>query len=253
MKTLIKIIHQKYNLIAYLFFIKNNQIYLPIKPVHFERAFKRLNINLPLVNKCSWENYRMYLTINNSIKEFLISKGIEDVRLVDAHSFLWLLSSFNEIDNSIYNFVKTDKAINDLNRFNMGDKAEASVFKYEQNLISGYGFKDKIDCVKLVSSNYSLGYDIISIDEEKKDKYIEVKSVTEGDIKTFHMSENQIKTLNKLDNYFIYLVENPGNKRERIFILKDPDLDNAPFTKTARNIYENGKLIKGYRIEWMAF
>jgi len=79
----------KYQLIAYLFFIKNPQKYMPISQEYFDKVFNSLGINLRTSNNCSWENYLEY---NEIIKQFKqkLSNIFLNVSLLDAHSFLFI-------------------------------------------------------------------------------------------------------------------------------------------------------------------
>ena len=80
-----------YDTIAYLFFIKDCSRFLPISSGHFERSLATVGFDYPLGGKCSWDNYKGYLDIVETVKETMqqILPSIE-VRLIDAHSFLWV-------------------------------------------------------------------------------------------------------------------------------------------------------------------
>lgn len=81
----------KYDLIAYLFFIKDRDEYLPISPKNFERMFAVLGINVKLQYQCSWENYAEYLSLIRQIKEKMEEYFSLKVSLLDAHSFVrWI-------------------------------------------------------------------------------------------------------------------------------------------------------------------
>lgn len=88
----VKIFGGRYDMIAFLFFIKDKDKYLPISPKHFEEAFKMFGINVKLQYSCSWENYSQYLNLIAQIKEeFQNHSGIK-ISLLDAHSFVWMIS-----------------------------------------------------------------------------------------------------------------------------------------------------------------
>ena len=40
--------------------------------------------------KCSWDNYRLFLSILDDVKEYLSGK-MDDIGLLEAHSFVWAL------------------------------------------------------------------------------------------------------------------------------------------------------------------
>ena len=82
----------RYDFIAYLFFIKDKERFLPISPKRFEEAFKLFGIEISLQYNCSWENYSEYLSLIAHIKnEFQNQSGIK-INLLDAHSFVWMVN-----------------------------------------------------------------------------------------------------------------------------------------------------------------
>jgi len=92
-----------YQLIAYLFFVKNPQKYMPISQKQFDKIFDSLGINFKTSYNCSWENY---IEFNEIIKKFRQELSIKfpKVSLLDAHSFFWIYgfqvpSDKEEIDN----------------------------------------------------------------------------------------------------------------------------------------------------------
>ncbi|UAM98744.1 DUF3883 domain-containing protein [Polaribacter litorisediminis] len=78
-----------YQLIAYIFFIKNHQKYMPISQEKFDEIFSSINIGFKTSHNCSWENYLDYNLIIKSFKKQLSTKH-QIVSLLDAHSFLWI-------------------------------------------------------------------------------------------------------------------------------------------------------------------
>ena len=87
----------RYGLIAYLFFIKDPNKYLPITPTVFDRMFRLIGIGDKTAYLCSWKNYMTFL---NHIRE--VQKEIEstmdcEISLMDAHSFVWILETLQTI------------------------------------------------------------------------------------------------------------------------------------------------------------
>ncbi len=83
---------KNYPLIAYLFFIKNFDKYMPINPSYFDISFEKLGIvGFKTRNRCSWKNYTKYNELLSQVKDLLIQKGIKDISLLDAHSFVWMI------------------------------------------------------------------------------------------------------------------------------------------------------------------
>ena len=52
-----------YNRTAYIFFLKDREKYLPIKPEKFKDRFSWLNIETDCCNGCTWEHYQEFIHI----------------------------------------------------------------------------------------------------------------------------------------------------------------------------------------------
>lgn len=94
----------KYDLIAYLFFIKDNTRFLPISSGNFDNGFAFLKIKFSTAYKCTWENYSKYIAIIAEIRDIMdyaiqYEKNVSP-RLIDAHSFVWIISH-NDFQNWI--------------------------------------------------------------------------------------------------------------------------------------------------------
>jgi 5-methylcytosine-specific restriction enzyme A len=89
--------HFDYQLIAYLFFIKDYNQFLPISQEAFDEIFSdKLHIhNFRTSRRMSWENYKTFIEIIRQIHRYLRTKD-KDATLLDAHSFLWILGRQRE-------------------------------------------------------------------------------------------------------------------------------------------------------------
>lgn len=86
------IARSRYDLLAYLFFLRDWDRYAPIAPATFDRAFEQLGIDLVTRQQCSWLNYERYNAALAEIRSALADvSGLPSVRLIDAHSLCWLL------------------------------------------------------------------------------------------------------------------------------------------------------------------
>lgn len=84
----------KYPLVAYLFFLRDMDRFMPIQPTGFDRAFKALGTDLITLRKCSWDNYTTYNATLDALRPLIAgAAGLKHVRLLDAHSFCWILST----------------------------------------------------------------------------------------------------------------------------------------------------------------
>lgn len=83
---------RRYDLPAYLFFLKDWDRFVPISPKTFDRAFELLGIDLTTSKRCSWQNYKLFNETLRSIQVALKDiAGLKNARMIDAHSFCWML------------------------------------------------------------------------------------------------------------------------------------------------------------------
>jgi hypothetical protein len=84
----------KYPLLAYIFFLKDMDRFMPIQPTGFDRAFKAMEIDFSTLRQCGWENYRTYNQLLSELCPAIASAAnLKTVRLIDAHSFLWIFAT----------------------------------------------------------------------------------------------------------------------------------------------------------------
>lgn len=84
----------KYPLVAYIFFLKDKDRFMPIQPTGFDRAFAALGIDFSTLRQCNWENYSNYNRALASIRlRIEEAAALENVTLIDSHSFCWILST----------------------------------------------------------------------------------------------------------------------------------------------------------------
>lgn len=82
----------KYPLLAYLFFLKDMDRFMPIRPKNFDSVFYDLRIGLVTNQRCSWENYQSFNAALREVQSALAGlDGLTEIRLIDAHSFCWML------------------------------------------------------------------------------------------------------------------------------------------------------------------
>lgn len=89
----------KYPLLAYFYFLKDMDRFMPIQPTGFDRTFRALAIDFSTLRQCSWENYSTYNQILAALRPLIeTSTGLKNVRLVDAHSFCWIFSTLLKLE-----------------------------------------------------------------------------------------------------------------------------------------------------------
>jgi len=256
-----------YQLIAYLFFIKNPQKYMPISQEQVDKIFNSLDIDFKTSHYCSWENYLEY---NGIIKQFrkLLSLSFQNVSLLDAHSFLWIYGLQFETDDEK---VKTNQVIsikkqkikdspaeypkpeleiyqpkitidieclpeneneidyldNHRKSMEIGDLAEKIVLESEIMFLKTHCPK-LAEKVRLVSNNPKLGFDILSFETDGKQKQIEVKAISENkNSKSFLISRNEYLKSMTYSNYYVYCVSECNSQNPRILRIKNPNFENS--------------------------
>jgi hypothetical protein len=135
-----------YQLIAYLYFIKDPNRYLPITQERFDEIFELIGIpEFKTSGNASWDNYTEYVGIIKQVREFLKSKDA-NTSLLDAHSFLYILGSqmkaerfpltsqvgitLDEPLNSGTNSLQDDKGQHQ----DSEDRCEAEIVLYDEHL-----------------------------------------------------------------------------------------------------------------------
>ena len=84
---------RKYDLVAYLYFILDPGTYLPLRSSIFDGIFSKLRINLQTTARCAWDNYQEFLSTIGAVRDMMKDYyQVEDVDLLDAHSFLWTIN-----------------------------------------------------------------------------------------------------------------------------------------------------------------
>jgi hypothetical protein len=89
----------KYPLLAYLYFLKDMDRFMPIQPTGFDRVFNAIGINFSTLRQCSWQNYSTFNQTIAGLRPLIAeSARLRTVRLIDAHSFCWIFSSLLKLE-----------------------------------------------------------------------------------------------------------------------------------------------------------
>lgn len=94
---------KQFDLLSFLFFLKDKEHYVPVRSELFDQRFLILGGNTQLSGNCSWENYQDINSAMLEIREQLSSFLQTNVTLLDAHSFFWILPAIKK-------FVSTGEA-----------------------------------------------------------------------------------------------------------------------------------------------
>lgn len=112
--------------------------------------------------------------------------------------------------NKNINFIEKDKKNSAL-----GNLGEDVVVEYEKRELIKRGRSDLIDKVKPTRTfiGNAARYDVLSFDENGKEKYIEVKTTTGAANNEFHISDKEVEFSQRNgDSYFLYRVYNLDKK-----------------------------------------
>ena len=111
-KSAVALLGHRYSSITYLFFVKDFERYVPVKPLHFKNRFDTLGIATNSMNSCTWENYQEFLEIVRWVKE-AITPHFSYVTLLDAHSFIWMMWMLGDNYNKtgIAHIVESDNCL----------------------------------------------------------------------------------------------------------------------------------------------
>lgn len=113
----------------------------------------------------------------------------------------------------------------DREKISVGEFGEKLVYFYEKNKLLSLGKKSLARKVKIVSENSSLGYDIISFDENGEEIHIEVKSTKKNVQDGFYLSANELSVANDSpDKYYIYRIYGINEKKlhAKMYIYEAP-------------------------------
>lgn len=165
------------------------------------------------------ESDKLYVNVPKEIKPVLIES-------ID-------LKPRTEVKSSISNKKgpkKIDHVARNKSNSITGSKGEKIVVRVEQDRLREIGKPELARKVDRVSTkDDTLGYDILSFNDDGSERYIEVKA-SSGNNKTvrFYVSTNEYFTGKEKKNYFIYFVEDVNSLSPKITIIKDP-IDESRF------------------------
>ncbi len=237
--SLVAQLGKKYPLIAYLFFIKDSSRFLPIAPETFDSLFERLGVNLKTNARCGWENYSAFLSVIGEIRDLLEIDGIKGVRLLEAHSFCWLLASLADPEE-IHNGITVIEEVESLPGMTAGTPArqidwealhraramlgrlgEEHAFTAERDRLIGAGRPDLAAQVSLVADDHAKGYDLHSFEADGSDRLIEVKTMSEDRSSIrFFTTRRQLDLAHSGVNHFYYLVLGAKSPNPRILAMR---------------------------------
>ncbi len=244
----------RYDIVSYLFFLKDWERFMPIAPTTFDKAFRLFKIDLVTSGRCSWSNYVRYseslVAVQRSIKEL---NGVKDARLVDAHSFCWMLIRLKlpaappeaviplpEPVQNLEQVVIRESEIIEEGQFDVVDEekfqaqqarnrhlgklAQEVALQSERLRLAKVGQADP-KLVTPVWNELKRGYDILSREVDGRPRHIEVKAVRKsGKRLSFFVSAYEWRMSRERPNYYFYLVANADGSKPTVLTIKASQL-----------------------------
>jgi hypothetical protein len=247
----------RYEVVAYLFYLKDWHRFMPIAPNIFDKAFKLLGVKLVTSRHCSWNNYLSYNDALRDVQRLLREVGeVSDARLIDAHSFCWMLVNrkldlpaaapapiiplprmlanvqsispkFADTDfDDDYEVITEEQFANrDAKRRRLGRLAQDVARQSEQRRLRELGHPNPLQSVRPVWDEPRRGYDILSCERDNSPRHIEVKATRKsGDKLSFYLSRNEWEQGRKKQNYWFYLVLNTESSRPEVLMVASKQL-----------------------------
>ncbi len=201
-----------YQLIAYLFFIKDFNKYMPITQEKFDEIFEQIGLmGFKTSYNLSWENYSIYNYVIRQVRDFLKKRDV-NATLLDAHSFLWILDQMKYMGFSFTNHLPPS-TIRDIVEIELIKTVPIEIIVEENDELGFPEGKDKY----LLHISKERNQELIKIAKEKRfkenkklccevcefsfvDKYGEIG---EGFIEAHHLfpiSELREETLTKIED-----------------------------------------------------
>ena len=95
-EALNKAVGGRFAFISYFYFLKNPERYAVMRPQWFAKQLLKLGAPTTCTDRCTWENYQLYMAILREVRDFLQERIPEPVTLIDAHSFVFSLYLVDE-------------------------------------------------------------------------------------------------------------------------------------------------------------
>jgi hypothetical protein len=257
----------RYDLIAYLFFLKDWKQFMPIRTTHFDKAFALLGLDLKTGHRCSWDNYNAYNTALLEIQQGLCEIAmIPDAELIDAHSFCWMLVNLElpesaldliiplpqalpgvhststaivpNISEGSYDTVHEEQFVRrDAEQRRLGRLAQDIALKSEQKRLRKAGHPNPEEAVQPVWNEPGRGYDILSCELDGTPRYIEVKAARQSSNRlSFFLTKNEQQKRYLLPNYQFYLVLNPQSNEPQVLVIDSGEVADEFLTPIAYQV-----------------
>ncbi|MBQ8794704.1 MAG: DUF3883 domain-containing protein [Clostridia bacterium] len=199
-----------------------NSIKLLSVPINSEIMFERFSITLSrATSKIKLSHFPILMELLEEGQDDELdeeSKNVEEKTIQEiSHFSITGIHCFNSTNHTTTakDYVKAHK-----NQMAVGVLGEDLIYKYEKEKLISIGRKDLSEKVTIVSSDASLGYDILSFDNEGNEIHIEVKSkASKLKYFDFYISDNEYEKLKSAPNLVIYYLSNLSSHKPFLFNL----------------------------------
>lgn len=204
---------------------------------------ERNEISIEELSNYNWEKLRKISIEFINKYEFLYRETIEAVHSAaisnqpiseeSLENFPIPSKAFDRLPVKEYNFngVVIDYDAENKNAKKIGDGGEELVLKMEKKFLKDKGLNDLIDKVKKVKDGE--GYDVLSFDINRNEKFIEVKTTTGINTRPFRMTDNEWEFMRQnSESYYLYRIYeyDKETKRGKFFCISG-SFENMVFTK----------------------
>lgn len=188
---------------------------------------------LAFIESDNW--FQGYEQFYNCDREYSISE-ISDIEGIwfeyvntglDKNLFKTDILSYIEEDDD-YKILVDDKIseiLESVRTKDIGDLGESLVLGHEKVRVKNVGREDLIHLINKIPTSLGVGYDIQSVEQDARKRYIEVKTTISNKklaLLSFHMTPNEWSTAESLkDRYFVYRLM-ISKEEKTIYILQDP-------------------------------
>ena len=192
---LIDTIGGNFDIVAFIFFLKDCGNYLPIRSQLFDDNFALLDLKSNLAGHCTWEKYLEFIGWIKEVQEALVRNINDDITLLDAHSFIWILPEIEK-------YMSAENRVIEHENYGKG-----IIEKYEKDLIyvrfgkQVKSFPKDSKLLKIVPMDFD--NNDVSLPEEIEEELCE--KIVEGAKKqiTVNAYERDPKAIRKCKNYYL--------------------------------------------------
>lgn len=174
-ESIIDVVGGLFDVLAFIFFLKDNTRFMPIRSRSFDKRFRLLGLDSQLEGNCRWDKYVQYNSWIKEVKDALSDSINKDITLLDAQSFLWILPMINDYlngDAQIVNHKKFGKGVvikdsdNDITvKFSIGE------VKLDKKLIVENGVVT-YEKLKLCEDKLTVDKEALKYDKEDDERII---------------------------------------------------------------------------------